>query len=139
MSNAKNHITIMTGKKARWKAMDAKYTTWGEFVDDLRNPVRTGETIEQYLAMSRDEQGLVKDIGWYIAGFMEGHERKGQNLKDRCAITLDIDHATNLDFLEAYASFEYVCHSTHKHTPEKEKFGSSWPTANDVGIDILSL
>lgn len=28
---------------------------------------------------------------------------------------------------------------THKHTPEKEKFGSSWPTANDVGIDILSL
>ena len=121
MSNAKNHITIMIGQKARWKSMDVQYTTWGDFVEDLRNPVRTSETIEQYLAMSRDEQGLIKDIGWYIAGFMEGTERKGQNLKDRCAITLDIDHASDLGFLEAYSQFEYVCHSTHKHTPESPR------------------
>ena len=41
---------------------------WSEFVNRLRTPQRTPETIEEYLNMTKAQQGQLKDIGGFVGG-----------------------------------------------------------------------
>ena len=41
---------------------------WSEFADRLKTPVRSSETYEQYLAMTKAQQAELKDAGGFVGG-----------------------------------------------------------------------
>lgn len=65
---------------------------WSEFVNRLRTPQRTPETIEEYLNMTKAQQGQLKDIGGFVGGSLNGTQRKAKNVTGRDLVTLDLDN-----------------------------------------------
>lgn len=41
---------------------------WSDFVDRLKNPVRSSETMEEYLALGKSQQAELKDVGGFVGG-----------------------------------------------------------------------
>lgn len=105
-----------TCASGRWQN---KKMTWEDFLDDLREPVRTPETIAEYLAMTKDEQGKIKDVGGFVGGYLIGGRRRKDTVKFRQLVCLDVDHGS-VDTWLAFRliGFAGAMYSTHKHTPE---------------------
>ena len=82
-------IAVASGRKAKkWQNRDM---TWSDFLSRLSRPVITGETVAEYAAMPRDRQSEVKDVGGYVAGYLNGGSRSDVRL--RSMVTLDADFA----------------------------------------------
>jgi putative DNA primase/helicase len=112
--------------------------TWAEFVEKLRSPLITPETISEYLKAPKAEQDRVKDIGYYVPGHFANGIRKKGNLATRDCVPLDIDHITPSDvgkISDIYGKYEYVLHSTHKHTGAKPRLRLLFPMSRSVTAD----
>ena len=77
-----------TRKTKRWPRMDI---FWSEFVDRLKVPVRSPETMEEYLAMPKAKQDELKDVGGFVGGTFEHDIRKAAYAEGRDLVTLDLD------------------------------------------------
>ena len=64
---------------------------WSEFADRLKTPVRSSETYEQYLAMTKAQQAELKDAGGFVGGTFMGDRRKPEYAEGRDLLTLDLD------------------------------------------------
>ena len=94
-------------------------TTWDDFVDRLRHPVWTDDTLDDYAAMTNEQRTEVKDVGGYVAGEFENGKRQKNLLKSRYVLTIDADDATphDVDDYEFYDEPWMFCvHSTHTST-----------------------
>jgi putative DNA primase/helicase len=112
--------------------------TWHEFVEKLRSPVVTSETISEYLKAPKAEQDRVKDIGYYVPGSFANGIRKKGNLAARDCVPLDIDHIAPGDMAKIaaiYGKLEYVLHSTHKHVSDKPRLRLLFPLSRSVTAD----
>lgn len=65
---------------------------WSEFVEKLKTPVRSTETLEQYLAYPKSQQDELKDVGGFVGGTFAGDRRKAAYVQGRDLITLDMDN-----------------------------------------------
>ena len=116
-------VIIATGKSrrdTRWKNVEM---SWSELVDRLSKSFRTRETLREYRAMSKDEQGKVKDIGGFVGGQLAGGRRTNANVVDRSLVTLDADNATPDTLDDALLTWDgaLAVYSTHSHTPEQPR------------------
>lgn len=96
---------------------------WSEILAKCADTKRTGESMREYLRMSREEQSGVKDVGGFVGGYLSNGIRKTANVIYRTLVTLDIDFGTAEvweDFTTNYSCAAMV-YSTHKHTPEKPR------------------
>lgn len=75
---------------------------WSEFIDRVKTPVRSTETLEEYLALPKYQQDELKDVGGFVGGTFENNIRKSAYVKGRDLLTLDIDK-TNTDMQMAVA------------------------------------
>lgn len=109
----------------RWQN---KKMSWEDFLDDLREPVRTSETIAEYLAMTKDEQGKIKDVGGFVGGYLIGGRRRKDTVKFRQLVCLDVDFGS-VDTWLAFRLIGYAgaMYSTHKHTPEDPRLRILFP------------
>jgi hypothetical protein len=94
---------------------------WSEFVDKLRTPARSQETLAEFLALAKGEQNERKDVGGFIGGDLTGR-RKAGNVKMRDLITLDLDQVPAGGTNEALRRLSglgcaYAVYSTRKHEP----------------------
>lgn len=94
---------------------------WSEFVDRLKNPVRSTETIDQYLALPKSQQDELKDIGGFVGGTFQGNRRKASLVEGRDLISLDMDNIPSgqtIDILKRVNGLgcAAVIYSTRKHT-----------------------
>ena len=128
-------MIISTGKSRRdtkWRTQDIK---WEELAVKLGSFHRTHETMREYAAMTKDEQGKVKDIGGFVGGRIEGGRRTGANIRERYLITLDADNAPD-DMLETmlvlWGGVEWVCYSTHSHRPGHTRLRFVFPIDRPV-------
>ena len=99
-------------------------TTWSDFVKKMSKPRHTAETLDQFLKMSKEDQGKIKDVGGYVGGHLRGGKRNPQNVLHRQLLTLDIDFA-EMGFAEMFDltfSCEALIHGTHKHYKESPRF-----------------
>lgn len=148
-------LNISVGK-SRWdKNWKNKTMTWKELVDRIKETTRTHETVAEYKAMSKDDQGRIKDIGGFVGGHLENGQRLKGNVKNRSLVTLDVDYAgqdfwENFTLLNDYAAALY---STHKHTPKSPRLRLIIPLgkpvtpeqyeaiarriADDIGIELF--
>ena len=64
---------------------------WSEFVDRLKQPVRSTETMEEYLAFPKAKQDELKDVGGFVGGTFANDIRKAAYVTGRDLLTLDMD------------------------------------------------
>lgn len=87
--NRQIHISTAGSRKSRhWPAT---VTTWAEFIERLRIPVRGTETLEAYMALPKAQQDDLKDVGGFVGGTFAGGRRKAPCLEGRDLATLDLD------------------------------------------------
>lgn len=106
-------------------------------MEKCRETKRTGETVKEYLKMTRDEQSDIKDVGGFVGGYLSGGTRKTANVMWRSVATLDIDYGTENvweDFTTQFA-FAAMLYSTHKHTKEKPRYRLVFPLSRTVRPD----
>ncbi len=127
-------LNIAIGK-SRWdKHWKNKTMTWPELLNRLRDTTRTHETVAEYKAMKKDDQGRIKDIGGFVGGHLENGRRLKGNVKNRSLVTLDVDYA-NKDFWDDFVMlFDYAAalYSTHKHTPKSPRLRLIIPLSKPV-------
>jgi predicted P-loop ATPase len=109
-------------KSVKWRNREV---TWVQFVDSLRTPRRTPETMRQYRAMTKDERDTLKEMpGGFVGGYLSGARRLVTNVRERSLITLDADYASPKDwqsFICLHDDLAVVCYPTHSSTPEKPR------------------
>lgn len=111
--------------------------TWTWLLERTKTTVRTFETHAEYMAMTPDRQGEVKDIGGFVGAYLNNGRRKKGSVVSRRLLTLDIDFAKPgfwQDFAMLYDTAAIV-YSTHKHSPEKPRLRMIVPLDRDVKPD----
>lgn len=127
-------IHIATGrsrKETKWKNEEIK---WSALVKKVSKTVRTGETLSDYLAATKDRQAEIKDQGGFVGGYLTKGVRSNESVLHRQLLTLDIDFTkTNLfeNFQMLYDCAAAV-YSTHKHTPEAPRLRLLIPLSRPV-------
>lgn len=112
-------ISMAGSRKATyWPKTDMP---WSEFVERLKAPVRSTETIEEYLAYPKNQQDELKDVGGFVGGTFTGDRRKAAYVEGRDLLTLDMDNipaGKTEDILKRIAGLGCAAcvYSTRKHT-----------------------
>lgn len=129
-------LRISRGKHRLNPALRNGETDWPSLAKKLLDFTITGETYAEYIAMPADQQADIKDVGYMIGGPFEGNARRKDELICRSVVTLDVDHCKNMDAVQAlqdaYDGFEFIMHSTHKHSVENPRLRLVFPLSRDV-------
>lgn len=94
---------------------------WLELVAKLASPMRGAETLEEYLKLPKSKQDNLKDVGGFVAGTLEGNQRKASAVVGRDIVTLDMDNIApggTQEVLQRVDSLNcaYCVYSTRKHS-----------------------
>lgn len=119
-------ITITTAASRKATVWNPQKLLWSEFVQKLGHPVRSTETLSQYLRLPKAKQDELKDVGGFVGGTFKGTRRKADSVTGRDIITLDLDsipagHTGNLLQRIAALGCGYVVYSTRKHDEQKPR------------------
>ena len=130
-------LPVCTGSSRTSKKWTNTTITWGDLCQRLGKTQRTGETVEQYHAMSKDEKAKVKDVGGIVCGHlkhdktsddktMAGRKTK-DNILNRSIVTLDMDECPEglnpVEIIsEKLPGIAAVAYTTHSHTPEAPRW-----------------
>lgn len=117
-------IRIATASSRLTKVWKNESIEWGELVDRCRETRRTGETVAEYKAMSKDQQAQKKDVGGFVGGPLKEGKRKNGYVIGRSVVTLDIDFGTGNEWEEYTLKFNNAAflYSTHKHSPNSPRY-----------------
>lgn len=85
-------LQISTAGSRRASYWPKSEILWSEFTDKLKTPVRSTETLEQYLALPKPQQDELKDVGGFVGGTFLGGRRKPECAEGRDLLTLDLDN-----------------------------------------------
>ena len=116
-----------------------KKVTWPEFCELMKSNTRiTNESSSEYKRMSKDEQGKIKDVGGFVGGWVKAGRRLKGNIHKRRFLCLDLDNGPKVedikDLLEEL-DFDWLMHSTHKHTSGDNRIRIIIPTDREVNPD----
>lgn len=116
-------IQIATGNSRMEKRWNNVEMELDEFIGRISHTIRTAETVEQYMKMTKAKQDAIKDVGGFVGGRLKGGRRKKDCVEFRIIITLDIDHAVPgvIEQIEMLYNYRCFIYSTHKHTPENPR------------------
>lgn len=106
-------------------------------VQKLAQPIRTSETMAEYRAMPKSQQDEIKDVGGYTKGAVQGGRRVSGSIKRLQLIALDLDWPEPglWQTIELLHGFACVLHSTHSHTPDRQRLRLIAPIARELTGD----
>ncbi len=139
MINDKQLIISCAGNRGAKKW--AKQTLfWSELIEKLRTPVRSTETLAEYLRLPKSRQDDLKDVGGFVAGTLQNDQRKANSVIGRDIITLDMDNipaGATEDVLKRIDALGcgYAVYSTRKHEPVKPRLRILFPLSRTVTAD----
>ena len=116
-------IQIATGNSRMEKRWNNVEMELDEFIERISHTIRTAETVEQYMKMTKAKLDAIKDVGGFVGGRLKGGRRKKDCVEYRTIITLDIDHAVPgvIEQIEMLYNYRCFIYSTHKHTTENPR------------------
>ena len=116
-------LQIATGNSRMEKRWNNVEMELDEFIERISHTIRTAETVEQYMKMTKAKQDAIKDVGGYVAGRLKGGRRKKDSVEYRTMIVEDMDHAVPgvIEQIEMLYNYRCFIYSTHKHTPENPR------------------
>ena len=130
-------LQIATGNSRMEKRWNNVEMELDEFIERISHTIRTAETVEQYMKMTKAKQDAIKDVGGFVMGKLKGGRRKKDCVEFRSALTLDMDHAAQdiPEQVEMFFDFRCLIYSTHKHTPENPRLRLIIPLSRNVSPD----
>lgn len=132
-------LWISTANNLKSKDWKNKEVKWSQILAKLTEDAckNTGETIAEFMKMSKEEQGRIKDVGGFVGGRLSGGRRIKENVAARDILTLDLDFAPQNFLAWCYTELPYAwaLYSTHKHTPDKPRFRLLLPLDREVSPD----
>ncbi len=130
-------LYISTGNSRMEKRWNNVEMELDEFIERISHTIRTAETVEQYMKMTKAKQDAIKDVGGFVMGKLKGGRRKKDCVEFRSALTLDMDHAMQdiPEQVEMFFDFRCLIYSTHKHTPENPRLRLIIPLSRKVSPD----
>lgn len=119
-------ITISAAGSRKATHWPAQTLYWSEFIDRLKVPVKSTETLAEYLRMPKSKQDDLKDVGGFVAGALSSDRRKANAVASRDVITLDMDNVPAGETQEVIRRVDglgcaYVIYSTRKHSGDKPR------------------
>lgn len=129
-------MIIATGNSCYAKVWHNKDMDWKELATRLKEYTKTSETMAEYEAMNKTQQGKVKDTGGFIGGEISGKRRIAGAMLNRSAICLDADYA-GLDFPEKVKKVGYksIVYSTHSHRDNRPRYRWVLPLTESIDPD----
>ena len=118
----------------KWKN---RQILWSVLLARLKNASMTQETQAEYMAMTKNQQDKIKDVGGFVGGTLSDGHRKSETVKTRSLVTFDLDFAPT-DFVEQMilnAPYGWAIYSTHKHNPKKPRLRLIAPLDRAVDPD----
>ena len=108
-------LQIATGNSRMEKRWNNVEMELDEFIERISHTIRTAETVEQYMKMTKAKQDAIKDVGGFVGGRLKGGRRKKDCVEYRVIITLDIDHAVPgvIEQIECCSANYLHLHSSH--------------------------
>ena len=130
-------LYISTGNSRMEKRWNGGEMELEEFIERISHTIRTAETVEQYMKMTKAKQDAIKDVGGFVMGKLKGGRRKKDCVEFRSALTLDMDHAVQdiPEQVEMFFDFRCLIYSTHKHTQENPRLRLIIPFTRNVSPD----
>ena len=130
-------LYISTGNSRMEKRWNGAEMELEEFRERISHTIRTAETVEQYVKMTKAKQDAIKDVGGFVMGKLKGGRRKKDCVEFRSALTLDMDHAVQdiPEQVEMFFDFRCMIYSTHKHTQENPRLRLIIPLSRNVSPD----
>lgn len=127
-------LDIATGRDRNSKTWRNTKMAWAALVDKLSTTHRTHETQLEYEKATKQRQAEIKDVGGFVAGYLQGGRRKKGSVVHRSALTLDLDFATAFtwDTISLMLSCEVLVYSTHKHHPDAPRLRLVIPLSREV-------
>ncbi|TXW43345.1 virulence-associated E family protein [Enterococcus faecalis] len=126
------HLAVGASKtEKKWKN---RQMSWADFIQRLKTPTVTQETVEDYKKMPKSKQGEVKDVGAFIGGWLKEGRRKRGNTQQRSLVTLDAD-STTLDFWDdVQLLFDHAAavYTTHSHLVKGPRYRLIIPLSRPV-------
>ena len=104
-------------KASKW---NEEQIWWSEFVERLKIPSRSKETLTDYFSYKKSQQDDLKDRGGYVYGVLKDGRRKASAVTGRDVLTLDLDNIPaggTQDVLRRVDGLGcgYCIYSTRKH------------------------
>lgn len=133
-------ITITIGNSRKAVQWNAQSMLWSELVAKLATPMRGTEKLEEYLRLPKSKQDNLKDVGGYVAGTLEGKQRKASAVTGRDIVTLDMDSIAPGGTQEILQRIEglscaYCVYSTRKHSEEAPRLRVLIPLSRTCTAD----
>lgn len=85
-------INISIGGSRKSTSWQASEMMWSAFAEKLKTPVKSTESLEEYLRMPKGKQDELKDVGGFVGGTLAGGRRKASRVTGRDLVTLDMDN-----------------------------------------------
>jgi len=133
-------ITISTAGSRKATQWPARTLLWSELVERLKSPVRGRESLAAYLALPKQQQDHLKDVGGFVGGTLAGNRRKADQVTGRDVVALDLDNIPAgqtpelLQRVEALG-WAYCVYSTRKHAPARPRLRILLPTDRTATAD----
>ena len=114
-------ISIATAGSRKSLSWVTSELMWSEFCEKLKSPIRSAETLNDYLSYPKSKQDDLKDVGGFVGGSLSGSRRKANAVVGRDLVTLDLDNiprSKTEDILKRVSSLSCaaVVYSTRKHS-----------------------
>lgn len=132
-------LIISLGKSRNDTAWKNTTMRWSALVSKLSTSRETSETHEEFMALKKDQQDQIKDIGGFVGGHIKGGRRLKTSVAARQIVTLDADYAKGdfwgrvQDLMIDWSDFSALLYSTHKHTPKEPRLRLIVPLSKEVG------
>jgi putative DNA primase/helicase len=140
--NASREVRIAQGRGFNLGKAKNKVLSWEKFCGLFAQPPRTSERHKAYFKLPKTEQDRLKAIdGWYLGGAVSGGQRRKKAISERDIITIDIDdclpelYELIRDGILEIANYEYVAHTTRKHTAKAPRVRLNFLLAKPVKRD----
>ena len=86
-------IKIATAGTRKATAWPTSILMWSDFVDRLKTPQQSQETLQEYMAFPKAKQDDLKDVGGFVGGAIKnGGRRLSSAIEGRDLVTLDLDN-----------------------------------------------
>ena len=112
-----NVAVSSSSNSKKWKNISM---TWDEIRERFGTAVQTKETHKEFINLPKSELGIIKDVGAFVGGELNGERRIKSAMLDRSLLALDVDFGDE-NFpsrFEDMISCAFIIHGTHKHNPK---------------------
>jgi putative DNA primase/helicase len=115
---------------------------WRAFLKRFEKPFVTRERRKEFNRLGKDEQDNLKSMaGWFSGAQCEGGYRNLRNILPRNLVTIDMDYVPSHvpDLIRTgyfgVSDYEFVAHSSRRHTPEEPRIRIVIPINRKVTRD----